>query len=158
MTEQTVYDLVIKAVPHAELLRIDLHESEMGSVAYAIVEFEDLSMMKDARRALRKEWIGSKLIKVKTLADKEAESHAERTLVLKNIPKNMMAQELLENFKEFGSIINYELPVQDQMIREGLDQLNKSDFGRLKQAEREVEIKITQKLEKDSIYQEYLDQ
>lgn len=62
---------------------------------------------------MRKKWIDTKLLKVKTLADKAAESHQERTLVLKDIPKNMMAQELLDNFKEFGSIISYELPVQD---------------------------------------------
>ena len=44
------------------------------------------------------------------------------------------------------------------MIKKGLDTFNRSDFGKLKQAEREVEMKLAQKLEKDSVYQEYLGQ
>jgi hypothetical protein len=38
------------------------------------------------------------------------------------------------------------------MIKKGLDTYNKSDFGKLRQAEREVEMTLAQKLEKDSVY------
>jgi hypothetical protein len=117
MSEKMVYDMVMKALPSSEITRLNLYHSEHGSVAYAIIDFEEVSMMKDARRVLRKEWLDKKLIKVKTLADKPAESHQERTLVLQNIPENMMANELIDKFKEYGSIINYEIPVHDQMIR-----------------------------------------
>ena len=44
------------------------------------------------------------------------------------------------------------------MIKKGLDTYNKSDFGKLKLAEREVEMELAKKLEKDSVYQEYLAQ
>lgn len=102
-----VLDLVRKIAPNAVLNRLELYEAERASapsfelrgrtseVAYAIVDFEFDQHLKAVRRALRKTWLDDRLLKVKTLKDRELESHDNRTMVLEKIPKNFTAEELL---------------------------------------------------------------
>ena len=82
-------------------------------VAYAIVQFEEYNHMKNVRRALRKEWVNDRLLKVRTLEDKLLENHGLRTIIIQNIPLSVQPIEIAKAMSKFGAITNIECPKID---------------------------------------------
>ena len=66
--------------------------------------------MLNVRRALRKEWINDKLLKVRTIEDKNLETHGLRTVILQNIPLSVQPDEIARSLSRFGAITEVELP------------------------------------------------
>lgn len=125
--------MVYQQEPDAIINRVDVYEAEVAGhttseykgkinrTAYAIVDFEFDDQLRSVRRGLRQTWMEDKLIKVKTLKDREHESHDARTVVLENLPANFEAAELLDRFGGFGAVTSFELPAIDQYIESKLD-------------------------------------
>ena len=69
--------------------------------------------MKNVRRALRKFWIHDKLLKFRTIEDKNSEDHGLRTIILQNIPRGVRTYELANAISKYGAITGIELPKVD---------------------------------------------
>ena len=114
------------------------------------MDFEFNEQLRSVRRGLRQTWLADKLIKVKTLKDREYETHDERTIVVENIPQNMEAAELLDRFGGFGAVTSFELPAIDKYIQSKLDTQARSDYGKLYQTQRDKEFRLAQQLMAES--------
>jgi RNA recognition motif-containing protein len=86
-----------------------------------VVEFDNPKVLKAVRRRLREMWIEDRLLKVRTSKDVISEVQADRTLVVKNLPKRLTQEQLYENFRNFGAITLIELPSQDTNVRDQYD-------------------------------------
>ena len=87
-----------------------------------------------------------KLIKVKTLKDREHETHDARTIVLDNLPANMEANELIERFGGFGAVTAFEMPAVDQYIESKMDLTARSEFGKQYQTKKDQEFRLSKQL------------
>jgi len=91
-----------------------------------------------------------KLIKVKTLKDREHETHDARTIVLDNLPANMEANELIERFGGFGAVTAFEMPAVDQYIESKMDLTARSEFGKQYQTKKDQEFRLSKQLVAES--------
>lgn len=66
--------------------------------------------MINVRRGLRKEWVNDKLLKVRTLEDKNLETHGLRTIIIQNIPLSIQPIEIAKAMSKFGAITHIECP------------------------------------------------
>jgi hypothetical protein len=81
-----------------------------------VVEFTDKKWVQSVRRGLLKQWMNDKLLKVKTLKDKKAESFKERTIILSGFPSHMNYNELASELCKYGAITSIEAPTIDTYI------------------------------------------
>ena len=127
VTKRYLRDLCMKFDRSAIINHIFIKEAELGDdlsvrnpVAYAIVEFEMPKWVASVKRGLRKHWEQEKLLKVKTLKDERAESHAERTIVMANLPSSMKADDIPDILSPFGAITSIEAPTIDSFVQSQL--------------------------------------
>lgn len=62
------------------------------------------------RRGLRKEWVNDKLLKVRTLEDKNLETHGLRTIIIQDIPLSVHPIEIAKGMSKYGAITHIECP------------------------------------------------
>ena len=142
VTENSILDLVMEVEPEAILNRVKVYSTVQGSnpameirgrnpeTAYAIVDFENETQLRAVRRKLREKWVDDRLMKVRTLKDKDTERHSDRTLVLKDIPAHITADELINKLGQYGAITAIELPCVDSYIQDKLNLIDRSESGK----------------------------
>ena len=72
-------------------------------------------------RALRKQWLGDSLLKVKLQEDCNRETFDNRTVLIRNLPEHINARQLLDIFMEDGAVVGVELPTQNLAIADYLN-------------------------------------
>jgi len=85
---------------------------------------------------LKNHWIGTKLLKLKSFEDRITEDLDNRTIIVRNIPKEFRKEDILTHFSDFGAIMAIELP----MINRNLEKLN-LEKGELDQFTKEKRMK-----------------
>lgn len=76
-----------------------------------------------AKSALKKEWIGASLIKVKTSDEAKREHFNNRTILVREIPKYLRVEHVLTLFgAKYGAVTNIELPTEKTAIREIIEE------------------------------------
>jgi len=64
-------------------------------------------------------WLTDAKLKVKTMADVRAEQFDQRTVVLRNIPTWMKANDVINTFMpEYGAVVGIELPSEHTKLKE----------------------------------------
>jgi adenylate kinase family enzyme len=91
---------------------------ETGKLAYILVTLGSKRQAVMAKQALRKEWIGDCLVKVKINDDAQRENFNNRTIIVREIPRYLRVEHVLTLFgTKYGAVTNIELPTEATAIK-----------------------------------------
>lgn len=72
-----------------------------------------------AKSALRKEWLGDSLVKIKVTEDVQREHFNNRTVLIREIPRYLRVEHVLGIFgSRYGAVTNVELPTETVLIKQ----------------------------------------
>lgn len=89
-----------------------------------------------------------KLLKVRTLGDRDAETHGERTVILTGIAQHARPEELAAALANYGAITSIEVPTIDKYVEAQLEErgLKRDPYTKQREAKREAEYRLAQQL------------
>jgi hypothetical protein len=86
----------IREIRISETFKANLNDNDRA--AYAIVDFESAQEVQSVKQSLWKHWIKDKLLKLKTLEDREIENFHDRTLIVTNFESHATQFDLAKVF------------------------------------------------------------
>jgi len=117
-----------------------------NNVSFVIVNFEMPKWVTTVKRGLRKTWMYDKLLKVKTLKDRQQETFKERTIIIQNLPSHISPEELSDNLSTFGAITSIEAPTIDNYVQAQLEEkgLANDHYSKQRQMKKDQEYRYAQ--------------
>jgi hypothetical protein len=87
-------------------------------VAYAKIKLGSAQEVKNVLGRLRNMWLDDKLLKLKTIEDKNNETFDNRTIVLREIPVTYKENTLIDIMSQFGAVVGIELPMYNKKLQD----------------------------------------
>ena len=116
LKEKVHRDLDVKNVEYVHAVTAPGEEARF---AYIKVTLGNKRQAYMAKSALRKEWLGDCLVKVKVTEDVQREHFNNRTVLIREIPRYLRVEHVLSIFgTRYGAVTNVELPTETVKIKE----------------------------------------
>ena len=115
-----------------------------NAAAYAIVDFESPSHVKSVKRGLWKHWIKDKLLKMRTLEDREQENFHARTLIITDFASHCTGEDVTSVLSSFGAITSVEAPTLDAYVQAQLAEkgLMNDHYAKERRAQKEQDVRF----------------
>ena len=109
--------------------------------------------MKSVKRGLWKHWIKDKLLKMRTLEDKERENFHARTLIVTDLASHSQGEDIATYLGRFGAITNVEAPTLDAYVQAQLEEkgLMNDHYAKERRAKKEQEVRFARQLVQDTL-------
>jgi len=105
------------------------------------------------KRGLWKHWIKDKLLKMRTLEDKERENFHARTLIVTDLASHSQGEDIATYLGRFGAITNVEAPTLDAYVQAQLEEkgLMNDHYAKERRAKKEQEVRFARQLVQDTL-------